>query len=600
MALLPDARNSRAVLIGTSRYKHLSALPAVANNLTALDTALRAPSSWGLAEEHCTVIANPGDWTEALHAVRTAAEEASDTLLVYFAGHGLLEEARGDLFLGLPHSEQGRSYTGVPYSALRDVLLTGTPQRHVVILDCCFSGRALGTMGGAGLIADQAEIEGSYLLAASSETSFALAPEGETYTAFTGELLRLLHEGVPDGPELLDLDTVYTTLRASLRAKGRPLPQKRDRNTAGLLALSRNAAWGEPDADGDHIAVDEVRATVPAPAVTPEIDRRQSAPEEPAQEAGPAAPAEGAPPRGIRKKRYLVGLLALALTMGTVCLSGSPAPLITLGYVDRDEGEAVAHLWQELLAKRGYRTKLRKQASSDLQGYHQTQGGVDVQINARLPATDESDAARWKRYRSELENLGAWYDETAISIAVPSHVEGVTSISDLKGKSILDRWGFFSLEQDSDKVSDYWNTLQKKYGLGDYQAFSEDRSLDFPTEGSEVKASYGLGFPFAVLVRSPHWAFSEYKLHKLDDPKDVLASSREDILMLGRQGFTRDEPRVAEWMKGFRLNEEQLSSLEEAVHDAGQDHVQEGVRTWLDDNPGMADKLTPDIDPKDA
>ncbi|TJZ59098.1 hypothetical protein FCH28_02895 [Streptomyces piniterrae] len=264
MALLPEAANSRAVLIGTSRYTHLSSLPAVDNNLTALATALRAPSSWELAEEHCTAIANPGDWTEVLRAVRTAAEEATDTLLVYYSGHGLLEETRGDLFLGLPHSEQGRSYTGLPYSALRDVLLTVRSRRHVVILDCCFSGRALGTMSGPASIADQAEIEGSYLLAASPETSFALAPEGEPHTAFTGELLRVLHDGVPDGPDLLDLDTIYHTMRVALRAKGRPLPQKRDRNTAGRLALSRNAARAsagkDADGDRDHIALDAARA----------------------------------------------------------------------------------------------------------------------------------------------------------------------------------------------------------------------------------------------------------------------------------------------------------------------------------------------------
>ncbi|MGW7595693.1 caspase, EACC1-associated type, partial [Streptomyces rubiginosohelvolus] len=84
------------------------------------------------------------------------------------------------------------------------------------------------------------------LLASVPDTSFALAPPGETHTAFTGELLRLLREGVPGGPELLDLDTVYAQVYAALRAKGRPLPQKRDRNTAGGLALARNAAWAPP------------------------------------------------------------------------------------------------------------------------------------------------------------------------------------------------------------------------------------------------------------------------------------------------------------------------------------------------------------------
>ncbi|GAA2347541.1 caspase, EACC1-associated type [Streptomyces violaceusniger] len=248
MAVLPDPAATRAVLIGTSRYAHLEQIPAVANNLSALAAALCAPGSWGLAPEHCTVIEDPGTAVEVLEAVRTAAEEATDTLLVYFAGHGLVEPRRGELFLGLTGSLQHRSYTGLPYGTLRDVVLDGRAGRQVMLLDCCFSGRVLGFMSAAAAeaVIDQVEIEGTYLLASVPDTSFALAPPGETHTAFTGELLRLLREGVPGGPELLDLDTVYAAVYAALRAKGRPLPQKRDRNTAGGLALARNAAWAPP------------------------------------------------------------------------------------------------------------------------------------------------------------------------------------------------------------------------------------------------------------------------------------------------------------------------------------------------------------------
>ncbi|WP_413800981.1 caspase, EACC1-associated type [Streptomyces iranensis] len=248
MAVLPDPATSRAVLIGTSSYAHLEQIPAVANNLSALAGALCAPGSWGLAPEHCTIIEDPSTAVEVLEAVRTAAEEATDTLLVYFAGHGLVEPRRGELFLGLTGSIQHRSYTGLPYGTLRDVVLDGRAGRQVMLLDCCFSGRVLGFMSAASAeaVIDQVEIEGTYLLASVPDTSFALAPPGEPHTAFTGELLRLLREGVPGGPELLDLDTVYAQVYAALRAKGRPLPQKRDRNTAGGLALARNAAWAPP------------------------------------------------------------------------------------------------------------------------------------------------------------------------------------------------------------------------------------------------------------------------------------------------------------------------------------------------------------------
>ncbi|MEU6328143.1 glycine betaine ABC transporter substrate-binding protein [Streptomyces sp. NPDC047049] len=591
MALLPDATNSRAVLIGTSRYTHLAALPSVANNLTALATALRAPSSWGLAKEHCTVITNPGDWTEVLHAVRTAAEEASDTLLVYFAGHGLLEETRGDLFLGLPHSEQGRSYTGVPYSALRDVVLTGRPKRHVVILDCCFSGRALGTMSGPAAIADQAEIEGSYLLAASPETSFALAPQGETYTAFTGELLRLLHNGVPGGPDLLDLDTVYNTMRAALRAKGRPLPQKRDRNTAGQLALSRNAAQPGVDRNRDHLVVDTVRTTPPAPNATPGSDRGRPAQMKPAL--GAAA--------GLITLVLIAGGISLLLNKKDELLNKKDEgdSSITLGYVGQDDGRAVAYLWQELLAKRGYQSKIQAQTSSDLFA-KQAQGKVDVQVNARLPVTHKP---QWDKYKSKLEDFGAWYKNTALHVAVPSYLKDIESIGDVEEN--IEKFGYHIFEMDPDEGAVYRDKLHKAYGL------DKERSLIKTVVGTEpwtqLDSEYAAREPIAVLLRSPHWEYGTYNLTKLKDPKGALGYSREDIHMLGREGFIKDKPQVAKWMKNFRLNEQQLNSLEFEVHMAaeedhaqGQDYAQEGVRAWLTKNPEILGKLAPSVAPENS
>lgn len=241
MRALPDPALSRAVLLGVSTYTRLEPLPAVANNVTDLAAILTSSLSWELPIEHCTVVAEPATQPEMLDPVSRAAEQAEDTLLVYFAGHGLLD-SRGDLFFGLPGSVQGRSHTGVTYQAFREIVMDSSAQRYVIILDCCMSGRALGVMSGEELLADQAEIDGSYLLAAAPDNSIALAPPGETHTAFTGGLLRLLHNGIPGPSRELDMDTIYQHLRRELAAQGKPLPQRRARNTAGRLVLANNRA----------------------------------------------------------------------------------------------------------------------------------------------------------------------------------------------------------------------------------------------------------------------------------------------------------------------------------------------------------------------
>ncbi|MFD0689990.1 caspase, EACC1-associated type [Actinomadura fibrosa] len=252
MSVLPDPSASRAVLIGTSRYTHpsLGDLPAVTANLAALAGLLRSPEVWGLPASHCVVVADPATAAEMMGPIVRAAAEATDTLLVYYAGHGLVARLASELHLTLTGSERANaSYSAVSYGVLREELAGARAERQVVILDCCYSGQALGRMGGgdsAETVADEAVIEGTCLIAAASENRTAVSVPGERYTAFTGELLGVLGRGVPGKGPYLDLDTLAGEIRASLRAKQRPLPQTRVRNTASRLAF-RNRAF-----DGRH------------------------------------------------------------------------------------------------------------------------------------------------------------------------------------------------------------------------------------------------------------------------------------------------------------------------------------------------------------
>ncbi|MGW7407946.1 caspase family protein [Streptomyces sp. NPDC054833] len=238
---LPDPTTSRAVLIGVDRYQHLDDLPGVRNNVYRLAALLRDPKVWGLPAEHCLVLSNPDSYEELLDEVHTAANAAEEAFLLYFAGHGLLS-SNGNLHLALPKSDNERLYRAVPYDSLRHEMVdTCTALSRVVVLDCCYSGRALqGYMNPAVEVADLADVEGTYLMTASSETQLAWAPEGEEFTAFTGELVKALSEGVPGAPDPLQMGSLFHHVRRELKAKGRPVPQQRTRNAGHSIALTRN------------------------------------------------------------------------------------------------------------------------------------------------------------------------------------------------------------------------------------------------------------------------------------------------------------------------------------------------------------------------
>lgn len=81
-------------------------------------------------------------------------------------------------------------------------------------------------MGGAGVNRRSlANASGTFVRAAATANRMAVAPAEQTYTAFTGELIKTLTDGVPDGAELLDMPPIYRHLRRSMRALGLPEPQ---------------------------------------------------------------------------------------------------------------------------------------------------------------------------------------------------------------------------------------------------------------------------------------------------------------------------------------------------------------------------------------
>jgi hypothetical protein len=248
-----DPRRSWAVLIGTSSYREdpeLADLPAVRRNLEELLVTLTDPVHCGFPRDQVRVIDDPSDAALIGRALHEAGERATDLLLIYYAGHGLIDRA-GGLHLGLTGTASQHSllpYSAVPYGVVRETVRASSAACRIVVLDCCFSGRAIEVATGpAAVVAGQLEIQGACTLASSSRTSTSIARSGARHTAFTGELLSVLRTGIPDGAEFLDLDTVYGEVRRRLRVKGLPEPQIASVQNAARLGLVRNrAVLGDP------------------------------------------------------------------------------------------------------------------------------------------------------------------------------------------------------------------------------------------------------------------------------------------------------------------------------------------------------------------
>lgn len=258
-----DPERSAVVLVGCSTYDDLPTLPSVAQNLAELREVFANPRIWGIGPDRCRTVLDPAGNTEIIDAVHEAAALATDTLVVYYAGHGLLDD--GELHLGLRGTRAGQPYTAMAHRYLARSLLLSRADRRIAILDCCNSGNALPLMDGGGNPATVV-IDGACVLTASPEYSAALAPETERLTTFTGQLVRVLNEGLSGHGALVSLHDIFYDIRLALAGPGSPMPQMQDRNGIARLPFVRNAAYsgGRPAAAA---AAEQIRVRAsPAPA----------------------------------------------------------------------------------------------------------------------------------------------------------------------------------------------------------------------------------------------------------------------------------------------------------------------------------------------
>ncbi|MGW2718403.1 caspase, EACC1-associated type [Streptomyces sp. NPDC001492] len=272
MSGLPDPRSTRVLLIGSDTFEHLENLPAAGANLEALHE-LFTGSVWNLSPEHCTVLSNPASPYAVDRSVEKLLQEA-DTALLYYVGHGVLDEENGSLCLALPQSAPGFHHaTAVPYQWIRRrVARAPRASRVVVVLDCCFSGRAMQAGDTASstvaALADGDGIEGVYLMAAASENAAAVAPPGAHHTAFTGAWIDVITKGVVHGPKYLTLDMIFEELKDSLTRRDLPAPVSLDRNQLGRLSFCLNPVHEPVRADLSVLQKDRENSPVRS-----EIDR---------------------------------------------------------------------------------------------------------------------------------------------------------------------------------------------------------------------------------------------------------------------------------------------------------------------------------------
>lgn len=254
---------------------------------------------------------------------------------------------------------------------------------------------------------------------------------------------------------------------------------------------------------------------------------------------------------------------------------------VNLGYVNWAEGVAMTNLTKLILEeKMGYEVEMKLGEAGMV--YTSLAGGdMDAYIDAWLPTTHKDYVAK---YKDKLEDLGENYENAKLGLAVPTYMD-INSLEDLnKIKDQLDK-KITGIEPGAGLM---------KATLGVIEGYDLDLDL---VEGSEasmlamLKKAYDAKKPIVVTAWSPHWMFSRWDLKYLEDTKGYFGEA-ENIHTVTRKGFSEDMPEVAEFLKNFKMNDDQLGSLMADIQNSDKEPL-EVAREWMNKNEELVNSWIP-------
>jgi uncharacterized caspase-like protein len=243
-----------ALVIGNSEYDDasLARLITPSEDVSDLATLLKSSDVGGF-DEVLTLVNEPAALLRRSIAKLFAQKAPDDLVLLYFSGHGVLDD-QGHLYLAVKDTERDLlSGTAIPANFITGEMDRSRSKRQVLMLDCCHSGAfARGSKGAVGASVGTASVfegtgYGRVVLTATDATQYAW--EGDRVigqadnSVFTHFMIQGLQTGEADQDHdgRITLDELYDYVYAQVVATTpKQTPGKWSYKQQGDMVLAKN------------------------------------------------------------------------------------------------------------------------------------------------------------------------------------------------------------------------------------------------------------------------------------------------------------------------------------------------------------------------
>ncbi|WP_169253530.1 glycine betaine ABC transporter substrate-binding protein [Brevibacterium sp. 'Marine'] len=298
------------------------------------------------------------------------------------------------------------------------------------------------------------------------------------------------------------------------------------------------------------------------------------------------------------KRRFLTPFVAAAAALGlalTGCSQeaaqddggGGDKGDIKLGYVTGwTDGQSISLLLENQLSKMGYNVETETFNDAAVLYAGVANGDIDMYPSSWPEVTHKQYI---DEYGDDLEDLGAYYDNAVLTIAVPKYMDDVNSIEDLKGKGEDFGGEIIGIEPGAG-LTKATKEMIPEYGLDDeYELVTSSTAAMLTELGNATDAEKDI----VVTLWRPFWANNEYPVKDLEDPKGAMGDP-EKLHFTATKGFSDEFADAADYIGNIKLDDKQYGDLEDLVVNEYKDDGKKAITEWLKANPDAYEGELPD------
>lgn len=270
----------------------------------------------------------------------------------------------------------------------------------------------------------------------------------------------------------------------------------------------------------------------------------------------------------------LVGCNSTDSTGGDTSESGEDAKDITIefGVTPWTSTVPPTKVAKLLLEEMGYTVK---ETNADAGGVYTglSKGDLDVFMDAWLP---DMHANYMDKYGDKLDDTAVSYMDGELGWVVPTYVEGIDSVEDIKENESLFGGKIYGIEEGAG-MSVTSREMIEELGLDlQYVASSEGGMI------AQAQRMIAKEEPVIFLGWRPHPMFANFDLKVLPSPGEFFQTS--EVHVITNEGLKEKAPEAYEFLSNWSMNVSDIEEMIVEMEDNDRD-AEEVAQEWIDNHP---------------